>query len=218
MTDARIEYLPLKDLKAAPRNPKLHNLPALGQSFDRFGFTQPLMMDERTGRLVAGHGRLEELRILQTAGQKPPGRIKVQGKDWLVPVIRGISFDSDEAAEAYLLADNRLVEMGGWDETSLAEIFRGTSEDFESLGWDTKEIADIMSEAVSPQPKPKEDYEPEVGKSKAGEIKLVYTADTAADLLDRMSQVEKREGCKDINAVLPALLDYYERNEGTDNT
>ena len=31
------------------------------QSIKRFGFTQPIMMNENTGKLLAGHGRLQTL-------------------------------------------------------------------------------------------------------------------------------------------------------------
>jgi hypothetical protein len=102
----RIDYVPLEEVKAWPRNPKLHDLSTLGDSVRRFGFIQPLLIDERSGQLVAGHGRLETLLKMQSEGSDPPDRVKKKGKSWLLPVIRGISFENDREAEAYLLADN----------------------------------------------------------------------------------------------------------------
>ena len=55
----RIEYAPLADLIAAKhkRNPKDHDIGAISRSVNRFGFTAPVIIDERTGYLAAGHGR-----------------------------------------------------------------------------------------------------------------------------------------------------------------
>lgn len=115
------EYLPLEELVPATRNPKAHASSAdINASIRRFGFVEPIVMDERTGRLVAGHGRLEELHAL--AGSRtadPPDGVLVDGDRWLIPVIRGWASTTDAEAEAYLLASNRLTEKGGWDDAAL---------------------------------------------------------------------------------------------------
>jgi hypothetical protein len=56
----RLEYLTLTDLveRQTEGNPKDHKLVDIGESFDRWGFTEPGLVDERTGLIVAGHGRL----------------------------------------------------------------------------------------------------------------------------------------------------------------
>lgn len=68
--DRRIEMMPLADVKPALRNPKTHDAEAIGASVERFGYVEPMVLDERTGRLVAGHGRLEHLLALQKKGGK----------------------------------------------------------------------------------------------------------------------------------------------------
>src|ERR1700686_818563 len=85
----RVEYLPLSGLKPATRNPKSHQVKTVLASMERFGYVAPMILDERSGRLVAGHGRLESLKRAQRAGQKPPDRIRVAGGEWLVPIVRG---------------------------------------------------------------------------------------------------------------------------------
>lgn len=120
----RIEFIPLDDVARWPRNPKLHDEAALDESLERFGFTAPLLMDEKTGRLVAGHGRLEALLRRKAAGRVAPVRVRVEGGRWLVPVLRGVAFKDEREAEAYLVADNRLTEQGGWDQEALGEIVR----------------------------------------------------------------------------------------------
>ena len=109
-----VEYLPLSTLRPAPRNPKAHDVDALVASLGRFGFVAPVIVDERTGRLVAGHGRVEALQRAKAAGAAPPDRVKVEGDDWFVPVVRGVAFARDIDAEAYLLADNQLTTGPGW--------------------------------------------------------------------------------------------------------
>lgn len=111
-----MEYVPLGEVVQWPGNPKKHDAGGMDESLERFGFTDPLMIDERTGKLVEGHGRLEALQRRKKLGKEPPANIAVKGKDWMVPVIRGVSFKTDSEAEAYILAANRLVEAGGWDD------------------------------------------------------------------------------------------------------
>ena len=55
----RIEYLPLSAMVRWPRNPKGHDLGELHGMIARFGYVMPMLIDEGTGRLVAGHGRLD---------------------------------------------------------------------------------------------------------------------------------------------------------------
>lgn len=120
--EMRVEYVPLEEVIRWPRNPKGHDAGALHGSFKRFGFVSPLILDEASGRLVAGHGRLETLEAMQKAHQAPPKRVRVEEGRWMVPVIRGVSFASEDEAMAYLLADNRMVYLGGWDEQALADM------------------------------------------------------------------------------------------------
>jgi DNA modification methylase len=120
--DLRVEYEDLDMLARAPRNPKQHDLGVLQASLDRFGFVAPILVDDATGQLVAGHGRLEALQQLKAAGTPAPDRVRVDGDRWLVPVIRGVAFASAREAESYLIADNQTTIVGGWDSKRLAEI------------------------------------------------------------------------------------------------
>lgn len=146
---ARIEYVPLSEVRGAPRNPKDHDVGAVHKSIARFGFVNVPVMDERTGRLVAGHGRLEALRAMKVGGQSPPERVKEEDGEWLVPVLRGVSFRSDEDAEAYLLADNRLTELGGWDDAALTEVLSdlAAADALDGVGWDADDVDAMIAEA-----------------------------------------------------------------------
>ena len=95
----RIEYTPLADLKRHPRNPKDHDIGAISRSVNRFGFTAPVIIDERTGYLAAGHGRIDTLAQLKAQGKDAPANVQTDHGEWLVPVVRGVAFNSDAEIE-----------------------------------------------------------------------------------------------------------------------
>jgi DNA modification methylase len=130
----RVEYLPLRSLQRAKRNPKKHEVDTLLASMQRFGFINPMILDERTGRLVCGHGRLESLLKAKSEGREPPDHIRLEKGDWCVPVYRGIAFADDREAQAFLLADNQTTIVGGWDDLELKKIVEELGRDEALLG------------------------------------------------------------------------------------
>lgn len=131
--ELRVEYVPLPEVEGWPRNPKRHDEDGIADSIERFGFSDPVAVDERTGKLVEGHGRVDALRAMKEDGVEPPGRIRVDAAgEWLVPVLRGLSFRDDLEAEAYILAHNRLTERGGWDDEQLHAILVDLQEQSEA--------------------------------------------------------------------------------------
>lgn len=122
MPDRHIEYVRLDQVEEAPRNPKLH-APDLARSIGHFGFAEIPLRDDRTGRLVAGHGRFHELRDRHAAGKQPPDGVRVDEDGmWRMPIVHGWSSRSDEDAEAYLIGSNYLPAKGGWDNQGLADM------------------------------------------------------------------------------------------------
>ncbi|WP_051963066.1 hypothetical protein [Deinococcus misasensis] len=153
-----IEYGPLSKLLTAkfPGNPKSHAITDLLVSMERFGFTSPVMQDETTGCILAGHGRLESLQQRKEAGQPPPDRIYEQDGEWMVPILRGVGFPSDGGeARAYVLADNRLTELGNWDQEALdAWLKQMATEDIplDGTGFTAAEVAKLLEEPSAPNP------------------------------------------------------------------
>lgn len=150
-----LEYLPLSVLKRWPRNPKTHADAVLDASFEDHGFTIPLLRDERTGALGAGHGRLDRLEARKARGEPPPKRVLVDGAtgEWLAPVIRGVRFKSDADLEDYLIRDNRAVMLGAFDEAALGTIMKSLGEDkfdFARLGYDQAEVDKIVGHKDPP--------------------------------------------------------------------
>ena len=157
----RLEFVDLATLHRWPRNPKEHDLPAIRESFSRFGFVAPILVDEGTGRIVSGHGRLDALVALKAQGGARPGRIRVEGKRWLVPVLRGVRFGTEGEAEAYLLADNQITILGGWRDADLAPLLDELHQagELAGTGFSAKDLDDVFRrltglENKPPQPDP----------------------------------------------------------------
>lgn len=154
----RIEYEPLSLIQTWPKNPKNHDTPEIIASFKRFGFVAPLVKDETTGALVAGHGRLDAAVKMKAAGEKPPARVEVVDGEWRIPVVRGIAFDSPLEAQAYLLADNQLSERGGWNTADLIAMLQNIQPSgFRGTGFDDKALKQLIAKHAGLTPIPGED-------------------------------------------------------------
>lgn len=154
-----IEYMPLGTIKAAPNNPKLHEPGVIGASVKRFGFGESPMLDDRTGRLVAGHGRIDVLKALKARGKKPPAGVQLaKDGEWLVPVQRGWASKDDTEARAYVVTSNKSSEVGGWDDDKLAAELAAIADDsalsLVGVGFDDSDLAKLLGtdevDAVEP--------------------------------------------------------------------
>lgn len=141
--------MPLSEIKPDPRNAKEHDIAGLGDSFERFGLVELMTLDERTGQLISGHGRLERLETDKAAGSAPPKDVVVRDDgEWLVPVVRGWSSADDGEAEAALAAVNRLVESGGWKPEKLADALERISagpRGLAGVGFKPADLSDLLA-------------------------------------------------------------------------
>ncbi len=142
--------------RAHPDNPKLHDLSAIDSSFSRFGYIAPVIVNDRDGRLAAGHGRLLVLLKLRAAGVEPPVGIQLgPNGEWLVPAIHGIDLSPDDA-RAFLIADNRTQELGGWDDRALADILVDLARSevgLDGIGFSEVDLADLLDQLGPAVPK-----------------------------------------------------------------
>lgn len=121
--DLRIEWMRLDDLVPAGRNSRRHALDDLNAAVDSLGFTTELKVDEASGRLVWGHGRLALLRRKRDAGDPLPDGIREDADgEWLAPVVRGWSSRDELHADAVREADNRQHERGSYDDATSLDI------------------------------------------------------------------------------------------------
>lgn len=222
----RVEYMPISEIRPSPRNPKDHDLGAIHASVSRFGYVAPAIIDDRTGRMVAGHGRLEDLRRRKASGESPPERIIERNGEWLMPVLRGVSFRSDEDAEGYLLADNRLSELGGWDDSKLADLLSDLAADdaLEGTGYDGDDIDRLLQDLqnntinaihVSEQAQRGSDDELEAGylNSTVRQIVLVFSVEEyqwALGILERLIATEDLDTNTD--AIIRLLKEWDTEN------
>jgi hypothetical protein len=140
----------LDALVGADRNPKDHDLPAIIASLTRYGVIGPIAaIDERTGRMIGGHGRTEALVTMKADGDPMPGGVIIdEDGEWMVPVERGWSSRTDTEAEAVILALNQLTTAGGWHMVSLAQVLEDvTTEDpdlLETIGFTWEDMDNII--------------------------------------------------------------------------
>jgi hypothetical protein len=162
-----LEYVRLDLVTPAVRNPKGHDAPSIARSIEHHGLGELPLRDERTGRLVAGHGRLEQLLAMYAQGDSPPDGVMVDPSDgmWRMPVVAGWSSRSDADAEAYLIGSNQITAAGGWDTSGLAEILADLKEvDLAGLtGFDDEAITAILEDearrsAVPVEPEPPAEF------------------------------------------------------------
>jgi len=114
----RIEHWPLARLRPYARNAKTHSadqVTKIAASMAEFGWTVPCLV-AADGELIAGHGRV------LAAAQLGLAEAPVIVLDHLTEAQR----------RAYRIADNRLTELGGWDDVLLVEELRELmAEDFD---------------------------------------------------------------------------------------
>lgn len=129
--DLKVQYEPISRLMASARNARTHSkkqIAQIAESIRRFGFLNPILVDG-DHRIIAGHGRVEAARLL--------------GYEH-VPTISILHMSGAEL-RAYVIADNRLAELAGWDNELLALEFEYLLDldpevDLTVTGFETAEI------------------------------------------------------------------------------
>jgi 16S rRNA G966 N2-methylase RsmD len=128
-----IEIWPIDRLVPYDRNSRTHTDAQVSQvaaSIIEFGFTNPILVDGKSG-IIAGHCRLRAARLLQLLE---------------VPVIP-LDHLTEAQKRAYIIADNKLAELAGWDEELLkVELGELRAEDFnlELTGFSQEEIDELL--------------------------------------------------------------------------
>jgi DNA modification methylase len=142
-----IEHRSVADLVPFANNARTHSEAQVAQiaaSIREFGFNNPVLVDGANG-IIAGHGRAMAARQLGLAQ---------------VPVIE-LAHLSETQKRAYILADNRLAEMAGWDKDLLSLELADLDElgvDLGGLGFDGAELDALLGHG---QADPREEATPE---------------------------------------------------------
>jgi len=97
-----VQEVDVKKLQPYKNNAKVHDkaqVEKIAASIQEFGFLNPILID-KDFNIIAGHGRTMAAELI---GMKKVPAVYVEGL-------------TDAQRRAYILADNRLTELGGWDE------------------------------------------------------------------------------------------------------
>lgn len=125
-TDALIPYT-----FNAKRHPD-HQISLIMKSIEEYGFNAPILVDRGSREIVAGHGRL-----IAALNLKMPE----------VPVVVVDHMTKDQR-RAYILADNKLGELGRWDDSllehELEHLLSEAEVDLTKLGFSVAELEDIL--------------------------------------------------------------------------
>ena len=144
MTQHRMDLrrLPIAELAPAPYNPRLTLKPGdsryerLARSLHEFDLVQPVVWNERTGHLVAGHQRIEVL--------------KHQGATEVDVVVVDLALEREKALN---IALNNSQVGGDWDPGKLVDVLAELNNlpdvDATLTGFDEADINDLL---LAPQP------------------------------------------------------------------
>src|SRR5258706_4376167 len=105
MGSLSITYLKISELKSYARNARTHTRKQIRQiaaSMREFGFLNPIIVDENY-QIIAGQGRVEAAKLMGFTE---------------VPTVQ-IGHLSAAQKKAYIITDNRLAELAGWDKEIL---------------------------------------------------------------------------------------------------
>lgn len=141
MNHPMIELLPTSSLIPNPRNARTHTDKQISQiaaAIDRFTFLVPIVIDNEN-MILAGHGRWEAAKKLKLLE---------------VPTIRA-QFLTEADRRAFVLADNRIGDLSGWDQNLLSEELKILWDDgyeLEITGFSTADLDFALPEEMDPEP------------------------------------------------------------------
>ncbi len=147
-----IIYVSITRLKNNPRNSRTHSkhqCKLIAKSIKEFGFVTAILID-KDFNIIAGHARVDAAKSLGMTE---------------VPTIR-IDHLTPDQLKAYVIADNRLAELGGWDKSILSielqQLLIADSDfDITITGFEIPEIDALLSDPEK-EPDPDDSIEVEV--------------------------------------------------------
>ncbi|MFI5259309.1 MAG: DNA methyltransferase [Candidatus Limnocylindrales bacterium] len=124
--------VPIGSIIVHPRNPRIGNVEAVKASLRRFGQQKPVVVQASTTFVVAGNHVVLAARAL----------------GWTAIAANVVELD-DATALAFMLADNRTSDLGGYDDALLAAILaeQSAADNLAATGYDLADVAALLRAA-----------------------------------------------------------------------
>ncbi len=121
--------VPLSSVEIHPRNPRIGDVSAIAASLRRFGQQKPIVVQASTRYVVAGN---HLVRAAQALG-------------W-TEIAANVEELDDASAVAFMLADNRTADLGGYDDGLLGAILAEqlAADNLAATGYDADAVAAIL--------------------------------------------------------------------------
>jgi DNA modification methylase len=129
-----VRRVPIDSIHLDPGNARLHgdeNMAAIEASLRRFGQVEPLVIQQRSGRIIGGNGRVVAMKKL----------------GWTECDVVHVDID-DSTATALGVALNRSASLGEWNEPVLAEILKGldAAGQLEGVGFSSDDLDALLDQ------------------------------------------------------------------------
>lgn len=137
MPDLKVETFDLSDLNTYHKNPRRGDVDAIAESLRKRGQYRPIVVN------IGSHAS-HDYEIL--AGNHTYLAAKKLG--WKTIQATTVDVDDDQAAQI-VLADNRLADLGGYDDETLSALLSDVSS-LDGLGWSQDDV-DELAAALEPE-------------------------------------------------------------------
>ena len=126
----RALLIPIEGISKYPNNPRRGDETKIQESLSRFGQQKPIVVSKATNFIVAGNHVY--------------GAAKALGWTHIAAVVSDLS---DKDAKAYLLADNRMSDIGDYNDSALAAILEdlATTGELDGTGYDADDLDQILA-------------------------------------------------------------------------
>ncbi len=193
---------PMTDLIPLPDNSRHGDIPALAESLRRFGQRKPIVIDGDRVIIAGNH-------IYQAAALLEATEIAAVSAEDL----------SAEDRRAYVLADNRLSDLGGYDVELLSAQLAAAAEDAAGLlgtGYDADDLDDVLA-ALQEQATPDlagygdtlADKQADYAAHATRSVVLFYTGARFLWFTDRMEELRDQYGVSSTADALLALIELH---------
>lgn len=202
--------VPVESVRPYERNARRHALPVIRESLETNGQFRPVVVNQRTGEILAGNGTYAAAIAL----------------GWTHIAATFVDVD-DEQAVRIVLADNRAAELGTYETAELKSLLDSVG-DLKGTGWQPADLATLgvgipasTGGGTDTTERPSSflndlrggDYKPPTPASTDGPeaypLPWAFTQDQRAVVVEAVNRVKQEVGAGDSPAALAAICESY---------